>query len=400
MDWKSLEGWRFGWPGPDTSYAPRPEHWMRYGCGKLISEIDQTIVEPAEVEVTSEAGYELLCSYNWQDDEEQASIIVPGGPPKWTPPPLPTQVRSDKGGFHYMDQNEYRAPGWTFEPVFQALSYMQPQMRLNNVDVIVNGNSLRRLLDFEVRGNFEKVSTKYQPGLECSSGHHRVIRYQLGDLNCAVRFECDAYLDDGNKTAAEAFFPSDAVVTPHSHPSQASNNSNTSPPIPQTAYQALPSHRTEEEQDDEERIKVIIGGGQVDSSSKLVEIKTSGIRKKVTPGHHVAQLWFGRTSYLCEAKHDYGNFQKISCTDMKDRFKEWENRHQDSLRKLVTLLTELKGVVSTTAYEAAVLVCENHEPIRIYESNEPMEILPQPLKAKFWGATTKNESWEEEDMDF
>ncbi|KAF2182273.1 hypothetical protein K469DRAFT_790384 [Zopfia rhizophila CBS 207.26] len=45
--------------------------------------------------------------------------------------------------------------------------------------------------------NFEKAFTKDMEGLE-ESGHHRVIRYYMGDFNCVVRFEVDAYYDDGN----------------------------------------------------------------------------------------------------------------------------------------------------------------------------------------------------------
>ncbi len=40
--------------------------------------------------------------------------------------------------------------------------------------------------------NFERTFTKFPPGSGESTGHHRVLRYPLGDLNCVVRFEVDA----------------------------------------------------------------------------------------------------------------------------------------------------------------------------------------------------------------
>ena len=110
----------------------------------------------------------------------------------------------------------------------------------HNVDLVTNRNSLRHLLGF-VRGKakssfridlnivhntlvmtrrekstrefigknqksgfghtFEHAFTESDPNMR-SSGHHRVIRYTLGNLKCVVRFEVDAWYDDNAEPTA------------------------------------------------------------------------------------------------------------------------------------------------------------------------------------------------------
>lgn len=43
---------------------------------------------------------------------------------------------------------------------------------------------------------FEKAFLTYDSDLRQSSGHHRIVRYNLGGIECMVRFEVDGCLDD------------------------------------------------------------------------------------------------------------------------------------------------------------------------------------------------------------
>jgi hypothetical protein len=55
------------------------------------------------------------------------------------------QLPSDTG-LHWIDQHAERVPQHQFEPVFQALSVMNPSVRFDNVDIVVNRSSLQLLL--------------------------------------------------------------------------------------------------------------------------------------------------------------------------------------------------------------------------------------------------------------
>jgi len=50
--------------------------WMMRGTGDIVQTIPPSAVKPADVEVSSEANFQVLCSYNWQKDGR--AIIVPG----------------------------------------------------------------------------------------------------------------------------------------------------------------------------------------------------------------------------------------------------------------------------------------------------------------------------------
>ncbi|PVH90902.1 hypothetical protein DM02DRAFT_636480, partial [Periconia macrospinosa] len=119
--------------------------WMLRGTGKMVHSIPASTIQPASAEVSSESGFEVLCGYNWHEDEK--TISVPGGPPKWAPLPLPATL-SPNSDHRNMDQVTTQVPVHPFEPVFQAMSITNPDMRLDEVDIIVNRNSLRKLLDF------------------------------------------------------------------------------------------------------------------------------------------------------------------------------------------------------------------------------------------------------------
>jgi hypothetical protein len=135
-------------------------------------------------------------------------------------------------GFQYTDYNYARLPRDPYQPMFQALSIMNPEYKFNDVDVLADRNNLRVLLDFtqgksngplrlncflvhntlvivrkEPRwwrhsdgnsygGNFERFFTRPIAGMEDATSHYRAIRYPMGPLNIVCRFEADAY-DDG-----------------------------------------------------------------------------------------------------------------------------------------------------------------------------------------------------------
>lgn len=278
---------------------------------------------------------------------------------------------------------------------------MNPHVQLDEIDIILNRNSLRKLLDFAagkrqdpfrmdlhmvkdtlfisrkernarlmIYGaansgyghNFENAFTKPEDGLDHSSSHHRVIRYHLGHLNCVVRFEVDAYYegpDDANSANAKPQ-SIDHVTTLMAH---------------------LTANEPQLNRTTKGSTNVTLQGTPI-SSSKLAEIKA---RKFERINGSMPQLWFGRTPYLLTGKHINGVVHSVSCSHVGLQFTEWETANQDKLCKLVSLLAELKRIVRETGEGAAILLCEHKgAPIQIFKAKNEKDVLPRDIIKKHW----------------
>ncbi|UDD59275.1 hypothetical protein AFCA_006696 [Aspergillus flavus] len=178
---------------------------------------------------------EHLSSYNWIESSTP-TIAVPGCPPLWSPAKTSKKVAKDSG-LIYIAQNAVRHPESSLEPLFRSLYIENPLYNIRLVDLITDRNNIRKLLSFinpnlsknglepftigvevtnntaifcrmeaetcmfigphEFRGyghEFEKAFTTTQ--VSASTGHYRIISYNLGDLKFIVRYETDAYVDE------------------------------------------------------------------------------------------------------------------------------------------------------------------------------------------------------------
>lgn len=274
---------------------------------------------------------------------------------------------------------------------------MSPEFCFDGVDIVVNRNSLRKLLDFcngrvkssfrlnlllvkntlfiercernavkMIRGsqnsgwgrNFEKTFTKYPPEANDSSGHHRILRYPLGHLNCAVRFEVDAcYEPEMAESLDELLEATPAVMGKLSVADSADDAE------PTTGCQARSMPQ-----------------------STAAELKT---RSKFSgTGSHMPQLWFGRTPWLIVARHTNGTFEEIRIHHAAAQFAEWEDKNQTALRKLVTVLTRLGEVVKTKGGNC-VAICDKGSAspvIKVFGSTTNKQALPRDLIRKFWSS--------------
>jgi len=374
--------------------------------GLPVRTIDAATLEPETTKVSSANGFETLCSYNWQCD---GSIFVPGAPPKWNPPPLPTILAPDSGR-HFNDQNAYRVPKYPFEPVFASLAIMEPYVVLDEVDIIANRNSLRKLLDFSagkkldtfcmglhmvgntlvvsrkernaqqtIHGapnagyghNFEKTFTMPDHGMGNSSSHHRVIRYHIGPLNCVVRFEVDAYYDDpGVVLDSKSKQPRDEPI------------STVSAAMAQLNIAGLPPTQSKPRKTPADKPTVVVEKGTFIDPSKLAEIKA---KKAARLTEALPQLWFGRTPYFINGNHDKGTVHSVSISHAEKDYPRWEEANQDRLRKMVSLLAELREVVARTKERAAVLVYdEKGGPLKVFAMKKNHGVLPSETIAKHW----------------
>jgi hypothetical protein len=369
--------------------------WMLRDTGTLVHTIAASSLEPHTTAISSSAGFETLCSYNWQND---GAIFVPGSPPKWTPPILPFKLPPDTGR-HFMDQNAHRVPKYPFEPAFQALSIMNPNLNLDTVDIIANRNSFRKLIDFAagrkgdtwcmglhlvndtlfisrkernatqmIHGaansgyghNFEKAFTQAEDEMQNSSSHHRVIRYHIGSLDCVVRFEVDAYYQGP-----------DAAVELDEEVVDGMTKLKIHDPIP---VQPAPRPKTA-------ATKVITKGTPI-PPSQLAEIKA---KRFAHLNDALPQLWFGRTPWFLNGNHNDGKVHSVSIVHAKSEFAAWEEANQERLRKMVCLLQELKNVVKGMHGKAAVLVYdEKGGPVRVFEVKRDGGVLPVEIVKRHW----------------
>jgi hypothetical protein len=353
-------------------------------------------VQSSSAAVTGNESYELLCSYSWKNTEGP-TIYVPGTPSLYRVPQLPMQLQADMG-FFWMDQHGKPSLEYSFEPIFQAMAVMNPTKRWNDIDVLVNRSSLQKLFDFasfkrnhrpfclefQVVGttlligrrekspkifqkkgcghNFEDSFTSADPNLEDVDGHHRVIQYQMGNLQLAVRLEADAYLQDiepafeaGDNYDLQEFFGNVMhIFEPARHVAIAhSNNTHT----------------------------FVVEGGTYQPHNSTMELK-SNYKKP----HAKEQCWFGRTSLAVFGHHHRNRITAVEEVRwFKKDFETWAEEHQRQLKRLVWLLEELRRVVEGAPGQKAVLVAiETGAPLQIFEMKDEKGLLPREIIERFW----------------
>ncbi|KAF1848088.1 uncharacterized protein K460DRAFT_375015 [Cucurbitaria berberidis CBS 394.84] len=340
-------------------------------AGDVLEVIESDALTPVPTNVTWDQDPELLCCYNWLASTDGTNtIFVPGEPAKWSPPTLPHTLERDSG-FQYTDYNYARQPRDPYSPMFHALSVMNPNYQFNDVDVLADRNNLRVLLEF-VQGksngpfrldlylvfntliivrnqsrwwthhngqsygcNFEKFFTRSAKGMEDATSHYRAIKYPMGPLNVVCRFEADAY-DDG-------------LVSDELSLSEAAAVSGGLAQRPNFVHKAP--------------IRVL-QKGHIVPTAQMVELKTQKHDpERYKPVACQDQLWFGRTSLLFTGPYELntGVIRRVKCEDATARIKHWEDDNQENLRKLVSLLTQLRAVLQRERRpnRAVVLVRES-----------------------------------------
>ncbi|OAL04346.1 hypothetical protein IQ06DRAFT_214112 [Phaeosphaeriaceae sp. SRC1lsM3a] len=369
-------------------------------AGEVLQTIEPSAVEPVVENVTWDQDPELLCSYNWQDTTDDTNtIFVPGAPAKWSPPDLPHILEPDSG-FQYADYNYARQPRFPYEPMFRALSLMNPSYDFTPIDVLCDRNNLRVLLEFvsgkangpfrldlhlisstlvivrneskwwkfangqSYGANFERFFTRPAKGMEDSTNHYRAIRYPLGPLNVVVRFEADAY-DDGAET-------SDMLTL-----SEAEAVSGGSMSRPTFRYSAP--------------IRVLQKGVIV-PNAQMVELKTQAWKEEQSRVACQDQLWFGRTSLLYTGPYTSGTgeVKKIKYEDATARVKKWEENQQLNLRKLAGLLRLLKNMMQAEKRpNRAVVLVREHKA-------GPLSVRSMESMNRAIGAEAFNRHWRRE----
>ncbi|KAI5782088.1 hypothetical protein DFH27DRAFT_488138 [Peziza echinospora] len=319
--------------------------------GKVLGAWDPVELEQVDNTVTKE-NFEFVTSYNWLPrPDDEPTIVAPGSPALWTPTKLPLLLQLDTGNY-FIDQNGHRFPSAPLEPLIRALLTTHPNYDFNELDMIIDRNSLRKLLRFvrrasdpsstssssdygnseykmyiqrinntllftrwakktigfikpnEFRGfgrEFQNLFLKYPDGMTDSTDHQRLVKYSLGGLKLLVRFTSDGYID------MTKGFP-----------------------------QSSEKH--------ESKLTVIPGGKLVPQES-IIEVKTRGSYRPIDLSDQIPQLWFSNTTHLFVGYHQRGNFKTIEKQNMAGTdFESWEKTNQEDLKKLVGLLQKIVAI--------------------------------------------------------
>lgn len=336
-----------------------------------------------------------------------------------------------------MDLNAYKLPRYPFAPLFHAAELMQPPaFRFDAIDLVINRNSLRNLLDF-ARGrtlkhpfrvnlflvrdktlvverctasaaqmiggahssgyghSFEDAFTTPPSGTEGSLGHHRVLRYKLGHLDCAVRFEVDAcYHGPDDLASASASSSEENPVSSDGATTKADAGRSETPSALDFGSLSLqddsvpaPAAKAASQNQRPPTSLVVLPRGAGTAQHHTAELK-SGAKRASLP-QTLPQLWFGRTPFLLSGCHTNGTFHRVDVTDAGAHFAAWETdpANQDGLRKMVSLLAWLREVARTARGGACVAVCDKGvKPyvLRVFEGKHGRSALPEEMIGAFW----------------
>src|SRR6266516_2631367 len=84
-------------------WPPQVAAWLTKDTGRSIKTVASAQLQAGSTLVSSTAGFELLCTYNWVSTSAP-TIYVPGGPARWNPVALPVALPKDSGPY-FIDQN-------------------------------------------------------------------------------------------------------------------------------------------------------------------------------------------------------------------------------------------------------------------------------------------------------
>ncbi|KAG9236243.1 hypothetical protein BJ875DRAFT_526572 [Amylocarpus encephaloides] len=386
---------------PKPSRGPsREAARMLKGAGVLIStlyaELPETplqVGDPVEIK-----NCEFQASYSWKD-VEHPTIYVPSCPPKWSPPNGPFQMAKDRTK---KTSTGKRSPAAAVDPMFQALLHMHPDYNMTPIALVTDRNSLRKLLTFASNGSgkwridvdmvgdtmffspwedfrrmlingqqdtgygheFEKHITSVQPGMEDVLCHDRVVRYNLGGMECLVRFEADAYVEDENHLAAEDTSPINKAGRLES------NEPRPSPPVLKPPY----------------KLVHLIPRGQPVNPTSIVEIKShSGLKPNTSKA--LPQLWISQTKLLCSGRHVHGLVtDELRLRVMEEELGRWRERNQGNLQNMMRVIRDIKAIAREQ--KRCTVICQKADgrtSLRVYRGKGGEFAIRPEVVERCWG---------------
>lgn len=202
-----------------------------------------------------------------------------------------------------------------------------------------------------LRSAVSKCCTEMPSGLERST-HYRAVHYSLGHLNCVVQGTVDALcsISPGELQSFSSTSPVGSVVGKGYHPQ---------------------------------------------GEAAMIQVHRSGRSSKSLP---IESFWFSRIRLLLRTRLDRnGIINKVTKIDNFAAVREWERDevHQVALRKLATLLSDLKRAVKVAAPngQACFGLIERErdlEPptLKLFLGQDKSEVVPEGINNPWVGKTS------------
>ncbi|KAK4228086.1 hypothetical protein QBC38DRAFT_476132 [Podospora fimiseda] len=328
-----------------TPQQPLPPHTL----GKLI--VSSSVYEIAGGLETIDRkslrieNFKFVSSYNWiTDPDVSQKLVIPGNPPRMTALTSPITVSPDEG-FCPRDICSSLYPEHPMEPAVVAVLQSNPTA-FNKVQIVACSKVLNHLLSiarqwkkqgpirilverigntiylgrrenqpndsFELHGfgkSFSSAITAWEPGLEGSKTHQRIVGYKFAGFNMLVRSEVDGYIPVGNDDV-EISGSSSRVET------------------------VMPNG-----------LKVVVEPGKKQvGQSQLFDLKTRSIpaagKARDPARDYVSKFWVGQTPTLILAYHTRGLFQPDTffTRDMDKGVKTWERKRWTDVGRYAAML--------------------------------------------------------------
>ncbi|KAJ6624424.1 hypothetical protein B0H10DRAFT_739122 [Mycena sp. CBHHK59/15] len=343
--------------------------------------------------------------------------MISGSPPEWQNKATPYEVPADLGIF-FVDQNGFQMPSAVLLPLITAVDKVNEAnsspsgFDWSAVDFVTDRNGLRKLMrwidgindevppkdfriDLQLVGNtvlfnrwekrtrenfsgftygfnFEKASTEPAPGCEESSGHHRIVKYDLNGLKMVVRFEVDACIPSPAK-------PAGSRKTVKSIDDLADSLAGIN--LSSSTAQAM-AKKTEQIHG----MSVIINGGTTVPHSSLIELTTRSERRESEYDWKDAypQLFFSQTPHHFLSVHNRGKFSRTNKRKLSSsELQAVERTIQPSLKKLRVALDIIKNIVSKYGERGRLtLVCKDGV-LKVFERDSQANCLPDDVIARF-----------------
>ena len=312
----------------------------------------------------------LQCLQQSEEAEETKLTHTKGKPPAWAPPATTTKLKEDDGNY-FRDPNAARYSAHPIEPAVQAIFASQPDFPTTSIDVFACSSTLGNLLRFvrkvdksfrilvEAVGDtvffvrrensptelipgvtgfghtFPEAYTTWEAEVKRSVSHQRIIRYELGGLDCIVRSAADGYHKDLVSRGSE--------VGQRLEPAKADTfNDMLASALSNSAIDDHPPAR--------DKPLNVIHGGQKIPRAAVFDLKTRSIRKKDqdTLGEELPRLWVAQLSNFILAYHTSGIFEEIQTRNVHHEVEDWECENEDTIRRFAVLLRKIVAFARST----------------------------------------------------
>ncbi|KAK4175048.1 hypothetical protein QBC36DRAFT_30004 [Triangularia setosa] len=319
----------------------------------------------------------LVASYNWLDGMDSVpTILVPGKPPLWAPVRSPSRLNEDSGSY-FRDKNAARFPKHPLEPC--VITALGADANIpSKIDIMACGSTLGNLLRFVRRQDkpfrilvqkihntvfftrrentptelisgvygyghsFPEANTIWEPSVQGSASHQRIIQYTFGNHRFLVRFEADGYI--------EPILQGPSSPTNRTSSTSIDNQASLADLFSQTNMglaskpAALPSDSTIN----------VKSGGELIPQARVFDLKTRSIYSKDKKDHfaeELPRLWISQIPTFILAFHTQGLFKErdIQIRDVREDVQRWEEDHQSELAQLASLIDRIVEIVPDMA---------------------------------------------------